>query len=876
MDIKQISETLTRIFDEEDQRIVFWNDPEMEFISNLPFLFLPEDVKILRVDDLGSFQVKVQIEQTEPTGRFLIYSAKEEPDYDQDWLLDVRLYSRSFRADKASLILDELGLANQTLREHIGRRRKFFDSKERIRKLKSLVEPTDVEVDLDRKMICATVKADQPDWFVIIRTLYHEFIGENREDADLDTPPAIWQEIEKFDLSESFWEMARSMFGYSEVCPSLKNFLMRLLITDVAAHVKGQMPPSLAHLVLPPSGKSNAVVCLAQWRDSSSKGESYDILSGKIAEMIKIGDQLFAQEPEDLINVKTFLDIEKRIISLLRDRVKTTTDTINAEEIRELATRRQNGHWASLKVAGASEVPRKALHSLYEALVAAADFFDLRNRHAKGFHYDDATTMYRAYETELFRFDQLYRYFCEHADAGTSNGWDILKQLEETVEACYVNWYLTQLSLAWGQWIDPSKDSSLLKKWHLENIPNQQKFYARNVRPRLEEAERRRSFVVISDALRYEIAEELTDILNGKYRFTAELSSQLGVLPSYTSLGMAALLPHETITYKSNGDVLVDGKSTASIEQRTQILANVEGVAIRASDLLDMKKEEGRKFIADTKVVYIYHDTIDAMGDSASTEAETFASVRKAVEELESIVTYIINNLGNHIVITADHGFLFTETAPEETDKSKLEDKPAGTVKAKKRYLLGKKLGENDAVWHGNTAITASAEGDMEFWIPRGSNRFHFVGGAKFIHGGAMLQEICVPVITVRHRKGSAAKETKGKEVTVQLLSTALKITTSRHRFEFIQMDAVSDRVKPLTLKVAVYEGSDPVTNIETVTFDSESDSMEDRKKAVMLELRDQEYSKDKNYRLVLRDAETGLEKLSVDITIDRAFTDDF
>ena len=39
----------------------------------------------------------------------------------------------------------------------------------------------------------------------------------------------------------------------------------------------------------------------------------------------------------------------------------------------------------------------------------------------------------------------------------------------------------------------------------------------------------------------------------------------------------------------------------------------------------------------------------------------------------------------------------------------------------------------------------------MEFWIPKGANRFHFTGGARFVHGGAMLQEIVVPVITVRH-----------------------------------------------------------------------------------------------------------------------------
>ena len=40
--------------------------------------------------------------------------------------------------------------------------------------------------------------------------------------------------------------------------------------------------------------------------------------------------------------------------------------------------------------------------------------------------------------------------------------------------------------------------------------------------------------------------------------------------------------------------------------------------------------------------------------------------------------------------------------------------------------------------------------------------------------------------------------------------------------------------------------------------------------------LEDRQYDKKTQYRLVLRDAETGIEQQSVEVTIDRAFTDDF
>jgi uncharacterized protein (TIGR02687 family) len=688
----------------------------------------------------------------------------------------------------------------------------------------------------------------------------------------------VWGQIEKFDLDAPFWQMVKATFGYEEESPTLKNFLLRLLLTDYAHHLKADVPQSIRGLLLPRTGWSNAVVCLAQWRDSSTKGTSYDRLSAEAAALLKVEDHLPNLEIDQLLEVMTFLAVEKRIASSLRERVQTTADTINADDVRAIATRRQSGHWASLTVADSTDAPRQALHAVYDALVAAADFYALRNLHKSGFDYPDAASMYRAYESELYRFDQLYRHFCESADTAEAAGWSILKPLRADIEAHYVNWYLTNLALAWGKFIEPPQDSSssgLLTKWQIDKVPNQYGFYDRNVRPWLEEGDNRRAFVIISDAFRYEAAQELTTELNGKYRFEATLSSQFGVLPSYTALGMASLLPHKTLAYKGT-DVLVDGKSSIASE-RDGILQSVGGLACKCDELMAKKKDEGREFVKDKRVVYIYHNTVDAVGGDGKTEGHTFEAVRRAIDELAALVGYIVNNLnGHHIVVTADHGFLFTETARVETDKSKLKDKPDSTLLAKKRYLLGPNLPDYDAAWHGKLSVTSGTEGDMEFWIPKGANLFHFVGGARFVHGGAMPQEIVVPVVTVKHVRGKSAQDTKTKPVTVQVLGTNHRITSAYCRFQLIQMEAVSDRVKPITLKVAVYEGEEPVTDIQPVKFDSSSVNLDERKKWVKLVLTERQYNKRTPYRLVLRDAETGIEQQSVPVIIDRAFTEDF
>ena len=869
MDVAQITDTLDQVFNDEQVRIVFWNDPDGEFVESLADIEL-EGVEVLKLDEVGALEAKVRIEQDDPAGRYLLYSPAEEPDYEDDWLLDMRLYGRSFRADRASIILRQLGLAHQHLRQHLAKRRKFFDNKERLHKLTSLVSPEDSELDLDRKMLTVVAKADQPELFNIVRTLFHSMTEGDA--PDLEASPPAWAQIERFELDEPFWMMVKSAFGYGEDSPTLQNLLIRLLVSDYAHHLAKELPGPLQHLQLPRSGTANAVVCLAQWRDSSSKSSSYNVLASEVGTRLHMPDHLRGSEVEELLDVTTFLDVEKRIVQGLLDRVTSTTDAFDPKAVGSIVDRRQAGHWVSS--GSVPEAQRNARRAVYKALAVAAQLLHLRNTHEAGFDSPDMTEMYKDYESRLFRFDQLYRHFCENADVAAGQGWDMLKPLREEIEACYCNGYLTPIALAWGKFVD----AELPGRWAIDDVQNQYRFFAQHVGPWLSEADNRRAFVIISDAMRYEAAEELTGYLNGTYRVEAKLSSQLGVLPSYTALGMASLLPHSKLEYTEEGGILADGMPTASLEQRNEILSTRGGMAVKANLLLAMKKEEGREFIAGKRLVYVYHDEIDARGDKAATEEDTFEAVRKTIREIAELVRYVVNNLnGNYVVITADHGFLFTESAPGAPDKSRLEDKPAGTVIAKKRYLLGYDLPPHEQAWRGDTAVTAEAGGGMRFWVPKGNNRFHFTGGARFVHGGAMLQEIVVPVIKVKHLKDKGRREkTQSKHVAVQVLGTTHKITAPKYRFNVLQMEPVSERVKAVTLKIAVYEGDEPVTTIEAVTFDSTSSNLDERQKSVILTLRDRPYDKRTPYRLVLRDAESGIEQASLDIIIDRAITDDF
>ena len=66
--------------------------------------------------------------------------------------------------------------------------------------------------------------------------------------------------------------------------------------------------------------------------------------------------------------------------------------------------------------------------------------------------------------------------------------------------------------------------------------------------------------------------DTLFERMQADEKCNASIGAMQGVLPSYTPLGMASLLPHKTIEYSPSYDVLVDGKACSSTEQREAIL----------------------------------------------------------------------------------------------------------------------------------------------------------------------------------------------------------------------------------------------------------------------------------------------------------------
>jgi uncharacterized protein (TIGR02687 family) len=407
----------------------------------------------------------------------------------------------------------------------------------------------------------------------------------------------------------------------------------------------------------------------------------------------------------------------------------------------------------------------------------------------------------------------------------------LLKALYEQVENGYVNSYVLALNDRWQAHVDGAT------AWTAVTVKGQRAFHAEHVQPVL--ARKSKLFVLISDALRYEIADELQSRLREVGTLDTDLTALLGVLPSFTQLGMASLLPHSTLALADDAaqTTLVDGQSAQGLENRRKILAKAHGgraTALGAEELLGYERESTRALIRENDVVYVYHNRIDAVGDKRDSEEKVFEAVEDAINDLVKVVKKLTSDNANILVITTDHGFLYQHRPLDDSDFASEDARGERITVTNRRFVLGTGLSPSKSFKHFR-APEVGLEGATEMLLPKSINRLRVQGaGSRYVHGGAALQEVVLPVLTVRTRPKQSVRY-----VDVQMLqgNTAI-ISTNQLTVVLYQTEPVDDERRALTVRLGIYtEGGMLISDERELTFDYTSTTAREREQRVTLRL---------------------------------------
>ena len=846
MNLQEINKFLKDLFskplgDGKKRNIVFWYDENEDFVEEIDSFDL-EDVKVIKLTQNNAFHTKYYIEKEDTENNILVYSNMKKPEPNEDWLYDIFCYSEEFSTDRATAIMRELGITNSALKETFKKYNTFFKNKERIAAFKGLNITDFTEEKVHMAVLSVLTKTKIMDFEEILKNLIKDYLDDNHK---------LYESIIKFGSEEELWNLIRKYYGYSFEEKSLERFMATLLITNMNETVKFDLPKQYDLFI---SKKiTNCIVFIDHFMNNVNDSVYYDKMQHIIGEKMKINALIDKNDSDTFVSNDTFEVVDKLILRRITDLIKEGVEEYD-KYLKLLSSRRTMHYY------------RKYI-SEYKALKWSINLLKKKKELDSLIRTESIYDMVKSYADSYYYIDKAYRKFYYHYD--NCNEKELLCDLKDIVENLYNNWYLQELSIKWNEAL--SKNNG----WRIDGLKQQDRFYSEYVKYERKE----RTYVIISDGLRYESADELNTLLTNERKGKSKLEYIQGVLPSYTKLGMAALLPNRSIEINDNYDVLVDGINSNGTENRDKILksSNPKSLAVTYDSVMDMKDAEIRKAFTGLDIVYIYHNTIDARGDHASTEREVFSATEEAFKEITLLVNKLVNRVSAaSIIITADHGYLYKRSAMEESNKLsgvKLDD-----GEDNRRFLLTSNKEEVEGTIMFSMDYLLGRDCDKYVITPKGTSRFKVQGaGANYVHGGAMPQEIIVPVIKFKNDR-STSSVNDIRKVKITLTSITRKITNIITYLEFFQDEMIQDKV--LSKKVKCYfedEEGDRISNENIIIGDSRSENPKERSYREKFVLKSMPYDKTKQYFLVIEDAEDSNGDYDrIPFNIDIAIVDEF
>ena len=436
------------------------------------------------------------------------------------------------------------------------------------------------------------------------------------------------------------------------------------------------------------------------------------------------------------------------------------------------------------------------------------------------------------------------------------------EQVRDLIEAIYTNVYLGKLLPKWN---DAFNSEQTMKSIHL-----QRNFFKDSI-----QRSKDKLVVIISDALRYETGEALYQRFKDDPKSTVKMDALLGVLPSYTRLGMASLLPNKNIEMNDEFKVLVDGMPCDDLKQREAILKrHVENSkCVQFDDIKSMKQAQLREIFTGMVVVYIYHNQIDARGDKLNTENEVFDACAEAIDEIFALVRRLSGTANTyHFMVTADHGFLYKRDKLVESDK--IGGAAVKGAFVNRRFIVHNEPVIDDGVGYTSLGWILGNDDAKVVSYPISSNVFKVPGGGQnFVHGGSSPQEMIIPVLDIKIEKGYM----ETKQAQIMLVSMVQKITNLITSLDFIQSEPVSDIIKATNYKLYfVSENNEKISNECIYVADSKDNEAQKRIFRLRFNLKNKQYDKSMKYYLVAFDEKNDLEVMRHDVVIDIAFANDF
>ncbi|MGC9328746.1 MAG: hypothetical protein ACP5I1_14015, partial [Candidatus Hinthialibacter sp.] len=292
MNLEKINQALAKRFEAPvrhpyKRRILFWCDEEGEFLNDLPRIDFG-GAKLLVIDN-NYFDIKYTLEVKDPESNYVVYSSKPWPEYRLNWLMDIQLYSEEFSADRASIIMDELGVETLALKPAVKENLLFFESKIRLQTLKDLDAPLASAKDLQLAILAVVCRCKTVDFQPVLLNIFLDKIDQKENQ--------YYQQIVKYPGEAAFWRFVKERLGYESPNPSLEKLFNSLILTVTSTQISRPMDQQWGHLYL--TQKNNAQILIDYWMNHRENAKVYDYLAKQTFHKLEIQKQIQDWRPEE-------------------------------------------------------------------------------------------------------------------------------------------------------------------------------------------------------------------------------------------------------------------------------------------------------------------------------------------------------------------------------------------------------------------------------------------------------------------------------------------------------------------------------------------------------------------------------------------------
>ena len=830
--LRQIEDRLRGMFTPGEQRkLVFWYDESASFENEVNQLNLP-GVTVYRMEPRTQFATKWMLEIDHPDESFLIYAPFAKPPLEENHLADMLRYSQEYSTDKATMIAQDFDLDERTrlfVQEHIN----FFAAQDRTKRFYDLGTPAYTEETFALAMMAVLCKCP-PKPEELVRHVLRGALDAGNESLQL---------FEKFGLATDFWLVCKRLFGYNPAGKNLKDLVTCLFATYAAHAMDMDAPDEWLDRSLPQEGEVLAFLDgMMNYLPDQPYFERFSHTAAQELNAMQVLGQVQHTNPDLLLDCTVFDAAEEQISNWITTRLleENTSACLKGRSIKQICEERSKTYFGS----------KPARQKRYSLLANACTVLE-------SLHFtpaDGIDALAAQYKDSAWQVDTAYRKF--YLNYGKIDRTQEIEKLQSLVEKVYTNYFLDPLAVRWCQ--------SLSRDLTSFQTERQTHFYSKNV-----SGTRERVVVFISDAMRYEVGQQLFEMLTMDAKCSAKLTPAVSTVPSYTQLGMAALLPHVSLELQSDSTVTILGKKTVGTAAREAILQATEknSGCIQFDQMQNKRRDELRSYFSGKTVVYVYHNQIDARGDEARTENEVFSACEEAAEELYKEIRRLTDSANiRHFIVTADHGFLYKHDPIQESDK--VINLPQAEIK-NKRYMVSAEIGNVAGAVAYPLGVVLDTADPRTVYTLLGSSIFKCAGGGQnYVHGGASVQEMLIPVLDVRTQAGHVETQ----KAIVSLLPTPEVLMDRKVSLKFLQPDPVTDTTLPASYEIRIVnDNGDALSTKKTVEADKMAGCSDaERYTDVILTLRNRPYSRENNYYFLLTDKETGatLEKRLVKIDI--------